>query len=354
MRKSILIACVAVLGLGPAMASVSSTVFADEENGFGVNLDWDTAGYHIDVDAQKIGASTCELTIAGIAYSFPLGADNEFTPGADFASQYRNLTFPELSAAIDSDWLIILDKDLLTETRATIRIPDVHESDWDALPTITNPAPGAVDVPQDTSIDWTHDGPADEAHELVLEQVNGGAVYESDEFSDHSTTSWTPPSNLIAGEWRVMVEYFVDTGFVINGVADGFVDGVEGDPWILDNYDWFGFDSSGYSQFTVISDPTTPGDTNGDHIVNITDYANLVAQLGQAGDDLAADFNDDNIVDLTDFVILRRYFDSDVVGLAPEFVTETPEPATLTLLTLLALSLPKRGGLAILRRRRNC
>lgn len=95
----------------------------------------------------------------------------------------------------------------------------------------------------------------------------------------------------------------------------------------------------------MLTAPATPGDTNGDHIVDDSDYGNLIAQFGGPPGLDSADFNGDDIVDLEDFAILRGNLGFGVAS-APngEFGAATPEPATLTLLAL--------GSLAVLRRRR--
>jgi hypothetical protein len=90
---------------------------------------------------------------------------------------------------------------------------------------------------------------------------------------------------------------------------------------------------------------STPGDATGDHIVDDADLAIFTNQFGVVGAGQSADFDDDGDVDLDDFGIMRGNWGFGTGGspLAPEF-TPTPEPATMSLLTL--------GGLAILRRRR--
>ena len=95
----------------------------------------------------------------------------------------------------------------------------------------------------------------------------------------------------------------------------------------------------------IIPEPDTPGDTDGDHDVDVIDYGNMVAQLGGAPGVKSADFNGDNFVDLEDFAILRGNFGFGVES-APdaEFGAITPEPTTLGMLAL--------GGLVVLRRRR--
>ena len=101
----------------------------------------------------------------------------------------------------------------------------------------------------------------------------------------------------------------------------------------------------GYTVLTVL--PLTPaslGDTNDDYVIDISDYHNLSDRLGSASDDDSCDFNGDGVVNLKDFAILRGHFGKGAPASAPDAESaNTPEPATLTFLTL--------GGLAILRRR---
>ena len=94
------------------------------------------------------------------------------------------------------------------------------------------------------------------------------------------------------------------------------------------------------------------GDTNGDGFVDDTDMANFELAFGLAGAELIAkefafdpDFDDDGDADLDDFVALRESFGNNY-NLAPSMpdLSQTPEPATMSLLAL--------GALAILRRRR--
>jgi hypothetical protein len=113
------------------------------------------------------------------------------------------------------------------------------------------------------------------------------------------------------------------------------------------------FDDQGFNMFPIF-EPQTPGDTNGDGIVDDSDITNLVAQFGGPPDGESADFNGDNFVDLADFAVLRGNLGFGAEPPAPDdaFGAGIPEPATMTLLALGALSLPKRGGLAGLRRGR--
>ena len=100
-----------------------------------------------------------------------------------------------------------------------------------------------------------------------------------------------------------------------------------------------------------------PGDTNADGIVDEDDMDNFQLVFGLAGQELLdasellpedpfdADFDDDGDADLDDFVILRETF-GDTYSTAPVIpdLSQTPEPATMSLLAI--------GTLAILRRRR--
>jgi len=89
----------------------------------------------------------------------------------------------------------------------------------------------------------------------------------------------------------------------------------------------------------------TPGDTNGDDVVDTDDYDNLVAQFGGPPGADTADFNRDGVVDLVDFSIMRNNFGFGLAS-APnaELASPIPEPATLALLAA--------GGMALIRRRR--
>ncbi|MDP6633337.1 MAG: dockerin type I domain-containing protein [Phycisphaerae bacterium] len=69
--------------------------------------------------------------------------------------------------------------------------------------------------------------------------------------------------------------------------------------------------------------PLVPGDTNGDDIVDGTDYANFVAQFGGPPAEDSADFNGDGRVDLLDFVILRLNFGTGADG--PPIIVDSPK-----------------------------
>ena len=118
-----------------------------------------------------------------------------------------------------------------------------------------------------------------------------------------------------------------------------------------DSGTWESYEFTGYSA-AIVLDPATMGDTDGDDDIDIDDYQNLLAQLGGPAGEDSADFNNDGIVDLSDFVIIRENFGYGTPAPGGDLEAATiPEPATLSLLALLALSMSKRSSLAILRRR---
>jgi len=112
---------------------------------------------------------------------------------------------------------------------------------------------------------------------------------------------------------------------------------------------------------TICKDDTTPGagriylrfslcgDTNDDGVVDAADYITVKQNFGMTGAQWAqGDFSGDHQVSYADLQILMTNFGTRSVGGSPA----APEPATFGLLALLALSLPKRGGLALIRHRR--
>jgi hypothetical protein len=104
----------------------------------------------------------------------------------------------------------------------------------------------------------------------------------------------------------------------------------------------------GVDNITALPEPVTPGDTNGDDIVDELDLDNLIAQFGGPPGAESADFNDSGRVDLVDFTIMRGVFRVGVrsppSGIPGAIMT--PEPASMALVSL-------GGFLAILRRRRH-
>jgi hypothetical protein len=78
-----------------------------------------------------------------------------------------------------------------------------------------------------------------------------------------------------------------------------------------------------------------PGDINGDGLVDVADYNIWAANVGKTGATWGqGDLNGDGLVDVADYNIWAANAGK---------TASTPEPATLSLLTL--------GGLALLRRR---
>ena len=100
-----------------------------------------------------------------------------------------------------------------------------------------------------------------------------------------------------------------------------------------------------------------PGDANGDGVVDDLDLTALATHWQQPGGLEDGDFDCSGFVDDLDLTILALAWPGgpgpDVSGTrSGGDVSAVPEPATLSLLALLALSLPKGGALAASRRRR--
>jgi len=79
-------------------------------------------------------------------------------------------------------------------------------------------------------------------------------------------------------------------------------------------------------------------------VVDELDLALFDTQLGVRAPDQACDFDGDGDVDVDDFAVLRAEWGWTAPPAPEPPVSETPEPATLSLLAL--------GGVLMLRRRR--
>jgi cyclophilin family peptidyl-prolyl cis-trans isomerase len=93
-------------------------------------------------------------------------------------------------------------------------------------------------------------------------------------------------------------------------------------------------------------------DANGDGVVDAADYMTVKQNFGMTSGAQWSDgdFNGDHQVNWADLQIMMASFGTRSVVAGSGSV---PEPATLSLLALLALSLPRRGGPAMLPRRRS-
>jgi hypothetical protein len=91
-------------------------------------------------------------------------------------------------------------------------------------------------------------------------------------------------------------------------------------------------------------------DANYDGVVDAADYIALKMNFGTSGGATKAtgEFDGDGDVDWDDLQLLMANFGAGA-GTTP---APAPEPGSLSLLALLALSLPKRGALAVLKRKR--
>lgn len=99
------------------------------------------------------------------------------------------------------------------------------------------------------------------------------------------------------------------------------------------------------------------GDTNGDRVVDAADYTTLKRSygIGPAGYTTwrDGDFDHNGVVDRGDLLILAENMGTTYAGSAGAAESPSvPEPSSLLLLSLLALSLPKRAGTAVPRKRR--
>ena len=224
----------------------------------------------------------------------------------------------------------------------------VTEGMFPNIPTLAA-VPG--NIQQDHNFQWTWAGTADEmfADAEIFGKLWKGQESLGGSFVVGTTTSWTPDFSPETGAGEFLVSYenkgdvLAGNGSAISGWT--LLSGSElfggGDDEVLD---FVG--SVDEVEFTVVG---YPGDADGNGVVNAADYIALKTHIGQVSGAAPADgdFDFDGDVDWDDLQVLQDHYGETRPGSG-----SIPEPASLSLLALLALSLPKRGGLALLRRRR--
>jgi hypothetical protein len=197
-------------------------------------------------------------------------------------------------------------------------------------------------------IDWTFDG-------VGANQFDGGMGFL--EVKGPITLDGTLTVNVMDGIGTAATAkdlyVMVARGTITGDVGDVTIDKPAGWDW-----DSFAIEQRSPSTWALVLKNAIfgivtqdPGDTDGNRIVDDVDLANFQLAFGLDGAELAAlafdaDFDNDGDADLDDFVTLRQFFGTDFDPEAPAMpdLSQTPEPATMSLLAL--------GALAILRRRR--
>jgi len=208
-----------------------------------------TYRYFIDFEANKIGAASCTLTTPDDTYTMNYYADIDgWEPEWEFGDDYEDMTIAELTTALATDWTINWDGGTAT---ATIGFPTFTESDWMAMPTITQPSSGAS-FPENSKVDmaWTWAGDTANVEELeVLAEKEGPFDEEYIAELVATATTWQTPA-LSAGDWFLEVGYFDD----YEG-AD-FTVGVTTGTWVLDDK-LLSLTSDAGVDITVVPEPCT-------------------------------------------------------------------------------------------------
>ena len=224
------------------------------------------------MEANKDGATTFEISTPGGTFGGSKTGDI-FRPDQLFYDSLSDITFAKLATEIASDWTLIWDKGLVTETVAIIRFRTfgtLMESNFLTTPILISPLSGATDISPNTSIDWTYDVPVADAQRDAVEVflfgptdpglVSGtvsdlidavlsgpsNLIQSSDELP-LDVTSWSPAAPLNSGTWVVLPA----NSSSILSTADGLGGPITGDPWVFENQDWLELTSIAGAGFTV-------------------------------------------------------------------------------------------------------
>ena len=327
-----------LVAIGLVVCSPASTSMGDPINGLEVLVAKCEAGggsllYDVDVDANKIGATSGQLTTPSGAYPLVYDASEGWEPGGTFNDDHGGLGWAELATQISSSWTLTWDAGQPTQTVCTISFPSIAEDDWFPLPVISYPVPADSPTPTNVTIQWSWAGnptdpDLDDVFATVRDMSGLGLDYESPSLPTDAT-SWTPPE-LAEGAWMAGVTY----GQVFARVPDGLT--IDGDPWALPAGElWLYLDSNDRSEFIVMPDPVD-GDANLDGAVDGGDYTLWADNYNQPGGWQQGDFTGDGFVDGGDYTL---WADNYGYGTGSALI---PEPATMLLLALGALALIRR------------
>ncbi len=209
--------------------------------------------YDVFMEANKDGATTCQLVTPIGTYSFT-DVGGAFRPEQDFFNDHIGLSFAGLQAAIAQACTMIWDAGP-TQTVVSIDFGTISESDFLLIPTLTAPLDGVpIEIPRDPNpptIEWTN-GSAPRFCDFALvfladQQMwwNAQTLIVSGELSCN-TTSWTPASPLTEGTWFITVM----NAYAARDVPVG-ITVVQG-TWPLDNSDWLDLSSIDRSQNELV------------------------------------------------------------------------------------------------------
>lgn len=229
---------------------------ASAENILEINFDkYEATGgvfrYDIFMEANKDGATTCELVTPTGTYSF-IDMGGMFRPNQQFIDDHVDLDFAGLTNAISGDWELTWDALDPDSTIATISFGSVPENDFMPVPILSAPIDGDTLLipgdPNPPNVEWNYGAtpPCEEDPDFVEVLLTdlAGTEYSSDELSC-LTTSWMPPSPLIVGIWFFQVQNTIAYRDVPDGID------IEVGTWTLENADWLDLRSIDTAQIVV-------------------------------------------------------------------------------------------------------
>ena len=166
-----------------------------------------------------------------------------------FEADHSGLPWVDMATVVASDWILVWDEGLPTETTANIGFGQLSEADFAPVPFITYPEKG-VEYPMGVSwVEWNYGaedpcvGPVGETRVLIYDAAGGHQESFGPLPCDAGYVAFSLPS--FGADHIVLVDKQINQRATVDGIGGA----ITGDPWVLENEYWLMLSSRDQTAF---------------------------------------------------------------------------------------------------------